>query len=305
MRASASASASASAPKDEKDDDDEDDDDDDEETTKPAGAKPSAAAQAEDKEEDDDDDDDDAESTVSFGAEVDLLSQYIWRGLTLSSGPVLQPSTFVRVKGVELSATSNLVLTDPGEQGHFNEVDLDLRYQGRWRRLTFEPIAHGYLVFGDEPIELADTEAPLAPPRKRISTLEAAFRLTCSVGPVDFFTEHAVDVISYLGAYYGELGAMAHYRWHGHKSTHWSVTVEGGVSVALASDRFNNAYWGVSKTTVDLLSATAALTYYPTRHFYLRAHAEVSTLTDLDLRAAAESPDTWVVGQAIGFDFDF
>lgn len=108
-----------------------------------------------------------------------------------------------------------------------------------------------------------------------------------------------------LGAYYGEVGAVGHYRWHGRKSAHWSVAIEGGVSIALASDRFNDAYWGVSKTTVDMLGFNAAITYYPERHFYLRPHLEIAALPDLDLRAAAESPDTWVIGQAVGFDFDY
>jgi hypothetical protein len=129
--------------------------------------------------------------------------------------------------------------------------------------------------------------------------------LTCSLGLFDFFTEHAVDVVSYPGAYYGELGALMHYRWHGRKPAYWSVAIEGGPLIALASDRFNNAHWGIYKTTLDLVGFNAALTYYPVRHFYLRPHFEFAGLTDPDLRAVAESPDTWVIGQAVGFDFDF
>jgi hypothetical protein len=289
--------------------DEEDDDEDEEETTTPAappgkqGPRRLSLAHKDDDEDDDDDDDDESEPTVAFGAEADVLSRYIWRGITLSTGPVLQPSTFVRVKGLELSAMGNLVLTDPGEEGRFNEVDLDLRYKGRWRRWTFEPIAYGYLYpYGTfEPIAYES----IYPYGNRVNTLEAAFRVTCSLGLVDFFTEHAVDVISYLGAYYGELGLLMHYRWHGRKSAHWSLAIEGGSSIAVASDRFNDAHWGVPKTTLDLVGFNGALTYYPVRHFYLRPHFELAMLTDLDLRAAAESPDTWVVGQAIGLDFDF
>jgi hypothetical protein len=129
--------------------------------------------------------------------------------------------------------------------------------------------------------------------------------LTWNPGPIAFFTEHAVDVVSYLGAYYGELGALLHYRWHGRKSAHWSVAIEGGLSIALGSDRFNDAHWGIPKTTLDLVGFNTAITYYPVRHFYLRPHLEVAILADFDLRAAAESPDTWVIGQAVGFDFDF
>ena len=42
-------------------------------------------------------------SELSFGAELDGNSRYVWRGLALSSGPVLQPSAWVSLAGFTLT----------------------------------------------------------------------------------------------------------------------------------------------------------------------------------------------------------
>src|SRR5688572_13068726 len=63
---------------------------------------------------------------ASFGFETDFSSRYVWRGLTLSEGPVQQTSAWVSKGPLTYTLWSNFVLGKGDNRGRFDEVDLTI-----------------------------------------------------------------------------------------------------------------------------------------------------------------------------------
>ena len=58
-----------------------------------------------------------------------LLNRYVWRGLLLTDGPVIQPEVEVTHRGFFVNVWSNLDLDDVnGNEREINEVDLTFGY---------------------------------------------------------------------------------------------------------------------------------------------------------------------------------
>jgi hypothetical protein len=65
----------------------------------------------------------------SFTFEATPLSQYVWRGLVLTNGPVLQTSSTVTYRGAYLNVFTNQDLNSVnGRRGKVTELDFDLGY---------------------------------------------------------------------------------------------------------------------------------------------------------------------------------
>ena len=88
------------------------------------------------------------EEGPSGGADVALLSQYVWRGYALSdSSLVIQPSISVGYKGFGLNLWGNLD-TDYYDTGKdFNEIDLTLSYDKSFGMMG---LGLGYIYYGLE-----------------------------------------------------------------------------------------------------------------------------------------------------------
>lgn len=128
------------------------------------------------------------EPVVSWGGEVDFLSQYIWRGWQYSEGRVVWPSAWVSAHGFTASVFVNY---DPKWDPQWNEYDLTFTYEravGRWN------LAGTYTryVYYEEDL--------------REATGEVIARVGFAVGPGEIFTTHAFDVELYRGSYYLEAG---------------------------------------------------------------------------------------------------
>jgi hypothetical protein len=103
-----------------------------------------------------------------------------------------------------------------------------------------------------------------------------------------------VDAGSYRGAYFGEVGAS-------YDQAVGSRT-EVGVSVRVgwASSRFNREYIGPHEAALGLVGAGVSITRRIGRHFYVRPHAEITTVPDARLRAHLARPTNGIVGLAVG-----
>jgi hypothetical protein len=88
------------------------------------------------------------EEAPSGGADVALMSQYVWRGYALSdSSIVIQPSISAGYKGFGLNLLGNLD-TDYYDTGkNFNETDLTLSYGKSFDKVG---IGLGYIYYGLE-----------------------------------------------------------------------------------------------------------------------------------------------------------
>ena len=218
---------------------------------------------------------------LSFGAELDGNSRYVWRGLA-SESPVLQPSAWVSLAGFTLTPWANFALREDDAPAGFNELDFTLDYSRDIVNLTVNPSFSVYLYPNQ-----AD-----APP-----TGELALALSYPVGPVCICTDHSVDLIATPGAYFGDAGLSYE------ADLTPSLTVGASASVGWGSARFNEANLDVNRAALNVAGTDLALTWSPGGLFYLRPHAALSVLLDRELRAAVTSPLLITGGLAIGKEF--
>jgi hypothetical protein len=202
---------------------------------------------------------------ASYGSAVDFNSRYIWRGIPLSKGGVLQPSAWTSAKGFTFQAWSNWVLAREQNQHRFDEVDFTGSYKKTWKTLDIEPSLVSYLFPNqdDEP-----------------DTAETALKLTYPVGPIALFTNQHVDIAAHLRAYFGEAG----FDWKHEFSSRFSIDLP--FSLGWASARFNEANLNVSKTALNVASGTLALQWSLTPRLTFSPHVDFSVLLDRDLRGA-------------------
>ena len=221
-------------------------------------------------------------SELSFGAELDGNSRYVWRGLALSDGPVLQPSTWVSLAGFTLTPLANFAFREGDVPAEFNELDLTLDYSRDVSSLTVNPSFSVYLY----PNQTG------APP-----TGELALALSYPVGPVSVLTDHSVDLIAAPGAYFGDAGLSFD------TDLTESFALEVSARAGWGSARFNQTNVGVNRAALNVAGTDLALTWSPCGLFYLRPHAALSVLLDRELRAAIPNPLLITGGLAVGREF--
>jgi hypothetical protein len=129
-----------------------------------------------------------AEPTVTWGGEVDFLSQYVWRGFQYSEGKVLWPTAWVSAKGFTASVFFNY---DPKWDPKWNEYDLTFTYERSVGRWTLAGTYTRYVYYEED---------------TRDATSELIARIALAAGPGEIFTTHAFDVELYKGSYYMEAG---------------------------------------------------------------------------------------------------
>jgi hypothetical protein len=221
-------------------------------------------------------------SEFNFGAELDGNSRYVWRGLALSDGPVLQPSAWVSLAGLTLTPWANFAFGENDAPAGFNELDVTLDYSRDIVNLTVNPSFSVYLYPNQDD----------APP-----TGELALALSYPVGPVSIFTNHSADLIAAPGAYFGDAGLNYE------SDLVSSLTVETSAYVGWGSARFNETNLDVNRAALNMGGADLALTWSPGGVFYVRPHAALSVLLDRELRDAVPNPLLITAGLAIGKEF--
>ena len=218
------------------------------------------------------------------GADIDVVSRYIWRAVPYSNGAAVQPSVWKSVDALTVSLWSNLVMADRIDRGQFNHVFVSATYRADAGRFTIEPSVQWYhtRAFGSVAASTS-TEGVV-----RISTGVSAFR---------FFTNHSVDVQAYDGAYFGDAG-LVHLQKVGPRT---EVSTQFAISWATA--RFNDAFFGVAKGAVNHASLSAQAAIRLDDHWSLRPHAEVQPIIDAALRRA--SPSNLFVTAGVGVSFAY
>lgn len=222
---------------------------------------------------------------ITYGTEIDSSSGFVWRGIAVSDGPVIQPSVWVSGGGFTATAWNNFIPGgNSGDSAHLHASGLNVSYSREWSNLAIEPALD--LTMNRPPVGTFDP-----------NTLEASVKFSYPVGPLRAFTLQAVDVLAHKGAYYGEAGLG--YEGRLRKNLDLAVTLRTG----WGSSAFNQAYIGPSKWTLNFAGLDASLTYYLTPHFYLRPHVEFSQITDRELRRSLSSPRAFIAGLALGVEF--
>jgi hypothetical protein len=219
---------------------------------------------------------------LTYGLEMDFVSQYVWHGIAWSDGAVKQTSVWVSLNDFTLTAWDNYVLNNEPNHLQVNEVDLSLSYTKEIGQFTVEPTLDYYWYPNQE-------ESP--------STGQMIVKLSYSLEPIEFFTNQCVDIKEYQGAYFGDIGLGYT------KEFNPQVTFESSISLGWGSSRFNETYIGLRKSALNVVQGEIALTYAPEHFVYFRPHLAVSSI--LDDKLADQLDDTTLLygGVAIGKEF--
>ena len=215
------------------------------------------------------------------GAELALVSRFIWRGLALGQGSALQPAAWASYAGFTASLWANLPLTHDASRYGVSAVEPELAFDATWGPLRLEP---RLTLFWMHDLAFATV------------TTEAGLEAMLTVyGPVSLVNSHHVDVMETPGAYYGTLGP----RVDQHLGP---LRFSAVVDVGYASAPYNRAYFGVRDAAFDLLEASLAARFELQHSLYAEANAGLSTLLPHALRATSSEPTLAYVGVAFGFD---
>ncbi len=221
-----------------------------------------------------------ADQTV-LGAEVDLNSRFIWRGLAFSRGAALQPSAWVSAFGFSASLWSSFMLGAELPRRRPSSLVPSLHYEYIWKRLTLEPGATIYYN-SDE----------LGPSMTAEASLDAAFDLGSGVHLV--VTDN-VDLKAQAGAYFGTLGAR-------YERAFGRCTARVSTGFGFASATWNSLYLDTRRPTLSLVEGALSLRYDLTESVYGTLHVESSSLLAPALRHHVAEPTLWNNGLTLGIE---
>jgi len=221
---------------------------------------------------------------ITYGAETDFNSAYVWRGIVLNSRPVMQPSLWISAYGTTLTAWSNLALTNSSGSPRLQTTDLIVTHSRDWKKLKIESTLEAYLSRRPRDIDGRNT-------------MEGSLKLSYTAGRFRVFTIQSFDILTYKGSYFGEAGLG--YERRIAKKTELAVSIHSG----WASSKFNDVYIGLDKPAFNFIGVESSLTHYVRPYLYLRPHLEFSNITGRRLREYLSSPTLAAVGLAVGLEF--
>jgi hypothetical protein len=233
------------------------------------GAPPHADPQpaARDKASAPEDEDDDDDSPYTLGAEVDLNSRYLWRGLALSQGAVAQPSVWGSAYGLNAVLWTNVMLTNEAPK-RLSAIIPAVSYTLEWKKLTIEP---GLIYY--------DTPGQPVPP----ATAEATLETSLEVGRfAHLLATGYMDIGHAPGALYGTAGVDC-----APKIGRWELRAVADLGWATAP--FNQTYFDERVTAIDVAEIGGRAEYLLTDVLYVALHAEGSTLLASSLAAGREA----------------
>jgi hypothetical protein len=220
----------------------------------------------------------------TISAESSVFSQYVWRGMLLTNGPVLQNSVTTLWRGAHLNIWTNQDLNSvDGRRGKFNEVDFDAGYDRSLKKAVISAGAIRY-AFPNTPTA-ATTElyagAALAVPMQ--PAVKAFFDVAGTrVTYLTFDISHAVPLPQLS------------------ESVGWSVELAGGAG--WGSSGYNLAWFGIKEPGwVDFHPSMAVLVRFG-KHWRLTPRLSYAALARNVLRQSGVSfPHNFVAGLAFGF----
>jgi hypothetical protein len=220
---------------------------------------------------------------AKYGAEIVLNSRYVWRGIALSRGLVLQPSAnFMLYRNLSVNIWGNFDFrTETGEQC-FNESDVTVTYSKDWHKITFEPSIQSYLF----PVKATNP-----------NTAEAILTIKYPLKSINVFTRHSFDLVTYRGSHFGEVGID----WE--KGFGQRLELSASVSTGWGNSQFNDAYLGMDRSALNVISMQAALSWKAVKHIRVSPRANLSSLVDRRLRRNVIEPDLKWAGLTVNVDF--
>ncbi len=233
---------------------------------------------------------------VSYGAEADFVSDYIWRAMKFSKGFVCQPYAYVSVEGITPAVWANVQLQD--EHNSLDEIDLMLSYSRSFSDLYVEA-GYVYYYLPDFKFEEPDgAENPKIGTVDFLDTHDLFFVVSYPVlPPLSVYSDHYITVGGNPGAYYGDVGVGSDYPFTDF------FDVSSYFEVGFGSCKFNDYNLGQDKFALNLIETGVSATFSFLEILYVRPHIGYTTLIDGDLRDAAGEDNTGFLfgGAVVGF----
>ncbi len=224
-----------------------------------------------------------AADPLAISAESSVFSQYVWRGMLLTDGPVLQNSVTAFWRGAHLNIWTNQDLTLANERrGKFDEVDFDGGYDRSLKKFVLTAGMIHY-TFPNTPAP-ATTEfyaggmlqAPLRP------TVKAFFDVGGRGGYLTFDVSHAVPLPQLS------------------ESVVWSIACAAGAGWGSSGYSLNS--FGIREAGLVDLHPSLALPVSFGKHWRLTPRLSYVTLARSVLRqSGVPSAHNFVAGLALGF----
>ena len=220
----------------------------------------------------------------SIGADIAVISKYVWRGLVLTDDPVLQPSLTVGYKGLGLNIWANTDLTDVNDTpGEINELDYTLDYSFSVKKVSMS-----------------------------VGVIQYTFPHTSFEPTTELFGTASLDVllaptvkiywdVDEVGGVYGTVGIGHSFPLKEVKGS--SSSLDLSASLGYATSGWNEGYYGVhSSGLVDLL-LTVGLPVSIDKHLSITPYISYSQLIDGDLKDAVEDDNATFFGATLSLAF--
>jgi hypothetical protein len=191
---------------------------------------------------------------ITYGAENDFVSRYIWNGLNYNHGIIHQPTIWVALNDFTLFSWASLTQNDVDNQSVNNEIDLALLYCKKISLLNLE----SSLTY----INALQEDAP--------ATTEVYLKLSYPLFQAEIFTDVTLDFMEYSGSLSGNVGLLKNI------FENEELCVSAGISLGWANTKFNSDYIGIIKNIKPInysLLFTEA-TYYLSDNVYIKPHIE-------------------------------
>jgi len=215
---------------------------------------------------------------VTCGFETDINTKYIWRGITVNDGLVIQPYVWASYRNFTLAAWGNITAYDRFATARRHEIDLIAGYNYSIGKLQ---VGHTIMFYLYPNVE------------KSPATGEFYLDLAYPLGDFSLVSQAAADFMTYFGSVYFQHGLK-----YG-KALGEKLTLGASAVFSWATRKFNSSYIGVDMTAANLAGLNLDLTYNPDGLFYFKPHLQFNrTLTRELSEKIGKYP--WFIGLVIG-----
>lgn len=201
----------------------------------------------------------------SGGVEIALTNNYLWHGISVNKGAILQPAVWLTHQGVTLYLWSSWTLTRQRYDIKRSEIEAALIHDFSLENLDIE-VYFNYYKYIDQPDDPDTGEAALIISRP-FGLVRTKLSLFC-------------DVVEYPGALYAEPALEVEKEF----GTAWSAF--GAVTLGLGSKKFNTVYCGIASATISMLSLDGRISRTLTSGLYLQPWFQYNFTLNTELKGS-------------------
>jgi hypothetical protein len=225
---------------------------------------------------------------LDITAEINYMRHYLWRGALFGNDDVSQPLLTFEYRHffVSLSSNVNLVTKNLPEEFYakkvmYDEQDIEVGYSNRIKKLEYELKVMSYFYFNQ-----------LNTP----NTSEAGLKLSYPIiKNITAYTETALDLNAYHGAFYNNTGATWEYT---HRKNDFLI----GAGASFANNKFSNAYFETETAGLLFWSSKASVTHN-FKNIYLTLAGEYNLYSNKVLKTVTERNCTSNFSITLGREF--